>query len=223
MSATGFHCLILAMFLVVILVYNRTTTPPDLSLDFSTTTITSAPASQSATALSLSFFTSASGKHLHRCNTGDDENDEWAVTSDMAVCHSTQRTRVQTLPEEITTASSATQFPINGLHCFGRGLNLTPFPQKPLGGKNWNVPPTMNASCIGLEINTSSFEFDFVNCSESDSSSSSFLDHFDKFKCSNNNCLRRNSTQFVAWLYVSPAFGVEVFRVDKDLHFFSLE
>ncbi|KAL4583082.1 hypothetical protein LXL04_007646 [Taraxacum kok-saghyz] len=34
-----------------------------------------------------------------------------AMTSDRAVCHSTQRTRVQTLPEEITT-SSATQFPI---------------------------------------------------------------------------------------------------------------
>ncbi|KAL4571532.1 hypothetical protein LXL04_018292 [Taraxacum kok-saghyz] len=29
----------------------------------------------------------------------------WAVTSDRAVCHSTQRTRVQTLPEEITTTS----------------------------------------------------------------------------------------------------------------------
>ncbi|KAL4583121.1 hypothetical protein LXL04_007685 [Taraxacum kok-saghyz] len=38
----------------------------------------------------------------------------WAVTSDKAVCHSTQRTRVQTLPEEITTTSSATQFPIKG-------------------------------------------------------------------------------------------------------------
>ncbi|KAL4576437.1 hypothetical protein LXL04_012530 [Taraxacum kok-saghyz] len=44
----------------------------------------------------------------------------WAVTSDRAVCHSTQRTRVQTLPEEITTAFSSTQFSIKGLHCFGR-------------------------------------------------------------------------------------------------------
>ncbi|KAL4567347.1 hypothetical protein LXL04_022930 [Taraxacum kok-saghyz] len=33
------------------------------------------------------------------------------------------------------------------------------------------------------------------------------------YKCSNCNCLRRNSTQFVAWSYVSPVFGVEVFRM----------
>ncbi|KAL4574397.1 hypothetical protein LXL04_021226 [Taraxacum kok-saghyz] len=74
----------------------------------------------------------------------------WTVTSDRAVCHSTQRTRVQTLPEEITTASSATQFPIKGLHCFRRGLNLTPFPQKPLGGENWSVPPTILYSYLTL-------------------------------------------------------------------------
>ncbi|KAL4579409.1 hypothetical protein LXL04_015554 [Taraxacum kok-saghyz] len=39
----------------------------------------------------------------------------WAVTSDRAVCHSSQRTQVQTLSEEITTASSATQIPIKGV------------------------------------------------------------------------------------------------------------
>ena len=41
-----------------------------------------------------------------------------AVTFDRAVCHSTQQTRVRSLPEEITTSSSATQFSIKGLHCF---------------------------------------------------------------------------------------------------------
>jgi hypothetical protein len=41
------------------------------------------------------------------------------------------------------------------------------------------------------------------------------LDHFDRFLCGNGNCLRRNSTQFVAWSYVSPVFGVEVFKVVK--------
>ncbi|KAL4584214.1 hypothetical protein LXL04_008806 [Taraxacum kok-saghyz] len=71
----------------------------------------------------------------------------WTVTSDRAVCRSTQRTRVQTLPEEITTASLATQFPIKGLHCFGRGLNLAPFPQKPLGGENWSLYPLEIGLC----------------------------------------------------------------------------
>ncbi|KAL4569163.1 hypothetical protein LXL04_024796 [Taraxacum kok-saghyz] len=57
----------------------------------------------------------------------------WAVISDSAVCHSTQRTQVQTLPEEITTTSSATQFPIKELHCFGHGLNPATFPQETPG------------------------------------------------------------------------------------------
>ncbi|KAL4580939.1 hypothetical protein LXL04_017145 [Taraxacum kok-saghyz] len=55
----------------------------------------------------------------------------------------------------------------------------------------------LNAFRIGLEISTSSFEFDFDNCLESDLSSSPFLDHFDRYRCSNGNCLRRNSMQFV--------------------------
>ena len=33
------------------------------------------------------------------------------------------------------------------------------------------------------------------------------LDHGSRYKCSNSNCLRRNSTQFVAQSYVSPVFG----------------
>jgi len=41
------------------------------------------------------------------------------------------------------------------------------------------------------------------------------LDHFERCKCSSRNRLRRNSTQFAAWSYVSPVFGVEVFRVVK--------
>lgn len=43
------------------------------------------------------------------------------MTSNRTLCHNTQRTWVQSLPEEITTTSLATQFPIKGLHCFGHG------------------------------------------------------------------------------------------------------
>ncbi|KAL4591740.1 hypothetical protein LXL04_004711 [Taraxacum kok-saghyz] len=40
---------------------------------------------------------------------------QWTVTSDRAVCHSIQRIWVRSLPEEITTASSATKFPKKGV------------------------------------------------------------------------------------------------------------
>ena len=45
------------------------------------------------------------------------------------------------------------------------------------------------------------------------------LDHSSRYKCSSRNCLRRNSTQFATQSYVSPFFGVEIFRVDKRSSF----
>ena len=43
------------------------------------------------------------------------------------------------------------------------------------------------------------------------------LDHFGRCKCSSRNCLRRNSTQFSAQSYVSPFFGVEIFRIEQKI------
>ncbi|KAL4584491.1 hypothetical protein LXL04_009093 [Taraxacum kok-saghyz] len=53
--------------------------------------------------------------------------DALTVTSDRTVCHSIQQTRVRSHPKEITTTSSATQFPIKEFHCFEHEFKSTPF------------------------------------------------------------------------------------------------